>query len=77
MIDLYTWEGNCVICVKLGYLINPRPTKPFFCNMVYQGGSYHPLMNLKLTGPKYDCLVPWYRVGSPLYIDRTQKADFQ
>ena len=26
-------------------------------------------MNLKLTGPKYDCLVPWYRVGSPLSID--------
>ena len=43
-----------------------------FCNMVYQGGGgggYHPLMNLKLTGPKYDCLVPWYRVGSPLSID--------
>ena len=26
-------------------------------------------MNLKLTGPKYDCLVPWYRVGSLLSID--------
>ena len=38
--------------------------------MVYQGGGgYHPLMNLKLTGPKYNCLVPWYRVGSPLSID--------
>ena len=42
----------------------------FFCNMVYQGGLVTtPLMNLKLTGPKYDCLVPWYRVGSPLSID--------
>ena len=40
-----------------------------FCNMVYQEGWYHPLMNLKLTGPKYDCLVPWCRVGSPLCID--------
>ena len=37
--------------------------------MVYQGGGYHPLMNLNLTGPKYVCLVPWYRVGSPLSID--------
>ena len=26
-------------------------------------------MNLKLTGPKYNCLVPWYRVGSPISID--------
>ena len=26
-------------------------------------------MELKLTGPKYNCLVPWYRVGSPLSID--------
>ena len=26
-------------------------------------------MNLKLTGQKYNCLVPWYRVGSPLSID--------
>ena len=42
-----------------------------FCNMVYQGGGYHPLMNLKLTGPKYDCLVPWYRVRSSLSIDTT------
>ena len=46
--------------------LNPRPTKPFFCNMVYKGG---PLKNLKLTGPKYNCLVPWYRLGSPLSID--------
>ena len=41
-----------------------------FCNMVYyQGDGYHPLMNLKLTGPNYDCLIPWYRVGSVLSID--------
>ena len=50
--------------------INLRPTKPFFfCNMVYQGGWLPPHMNLKLTGPKYDCLVPWYRVASLLSID--------
>ena len=40
----------------------------FIGNMVYQGGDY-PLMNLKLTGPKYYYLVPWYRVGSPHSID--------
>ena len=45
-----------------------------FCNTVYQGGVVvvvvtTPPMNLKLTGPTYDCLVPWYRVGSPLSID--------
>ena len=59
--------------------INPRPTKPFFFFFFFfffvtwftkgGGGGYHLLMNLKLTGPKYDCLVPWYRVGSPLSID--------
>ena len=46
---------------------NPRTTKPFFfCNTVYQGGwlPCTPLMNLEMTSPKYDCLVPWYRVGS-------------
>ena len=38
--------------------------------MVYQRGlPPPPLMNLKLTGPKCDCLVPWYRVGSPLSVD--------
>ena len=26
-------------------------------------------MNLILTGPKNDCLVPWYRIGSLLSID--------
>ena len=41
----------------------------FFVTWFTKGGGYHPLMNLKLTGPKYDCLVPWYRVGSPLSID--------
>ena len=47
---------------------NPRPTKLFFVTWFTKGGGYHPLMNLKLTGPKYDCLVPWYRVGSPLFL---------
>ena len=50
-------------------ILNPRPTKPFFVTWFTKGGGYHPLMNLKLTCPKYDCLVPWYRVGSPLSID--------
>ena len=50
-------------------LFNPRPTKPFFVTWFTKGGGYHPLMNLKLTGPKYNCLVPWYRVGSLLSID--------
>ena len=49
--------------------LNPRPTKPFFVTWFTKGGGSTPLMNLKLTGPKYDCLVPWYRVGSPLSID--------
>ena len=49
--------------------LNPRPTKPFFCNMVYQGDGYHPPYELEIDGPKYVCLVPWYRVGSPLPID--------
>ena len=54
------------------WALNPRPTKPFFfffCNMVYQGGGYHSLMNLKLTAPMYDCLVQLYRVGIPVSID--------
>ena len=50
-------------------MINPRPIKPFFVTWFTKGCGYHPLMNLKLTGPKCDCLVPWYRVGSPLFID--------
>ena len=43
---------------------NPRSTKPFFVTWLPP-----PLMNWKLTGPKYDCLVPGYRVGSLLSID--------
>ena len=61
-----------VVCRLKAYhlkLFNPRPTKPFFVTWFTKGGGYHPLMNLKLTGPKYVCLVPWYRVGSPLSID--------
>ena len=49
--------------------INPRPTKPLFVTWFTKGVVTTPLMNLKLTDPKYDCLVPWYRVGSPLSID--------
>ena len=52
-------------CPKL----DPRPTKPFFVTWFTKGGGHHPLMNLKLTGPKYNCLVPWYREGSPLSIN--------
>ena len=33
-------------------------------------------MNLKLTGPKYNCLVPWYRVGSPLSIDHENRSTY-
>ena len=55
-------------CTQL-WNFNPRPTKPFFVTWFTKGDGYHPPMNLKLTGPKYDCLVPWYRVGSPLSID--------
>ena len=25
---------------------------PFFCNMVYQGGGYHPPYELEIDGPK-------------------------
>ena len=32
--------------------LNPRPTKPFFCNMVYQGGGYHPPHELEIDGAK-------------------------
>ena len=48
--------------------LNPRPTKPFFVTWFTKGGGgwLPPLMNLKL---KYDCLVPWYKVGCPLSID--------
>ena len=42
--------------------VDPRPTKPFLVVTT-------PFMNLKLTGVKYNCLVPWYRVGSLLSID--------
>ena len=49
--------------------VNPRPTKPFFVTWFTKGVVTTPLMNLKLTCPKYDCLVPWYKVGSPLSID--------
>ena len=40
-----------------------------FCNMVYQGGWLPLPYEFEINGPKYDCLVPWYRVGSPLSID--------
>ena len=50
--------------------LSPRPTKPFFVTWFTKWGWLpSPLMNLKLTSPKYDCLVPWYRVGSLLSID--------
>ena len=54
-----------------GPRLTPRPTKPFFVTWFTKGEGVvtTPLMNLKLTGPEYDCLVPWYRVGSPLSID--------
>ena len=32
--------------------INPRPTKPFFCNMVYQGGWLPPPYELEIDSPK-------------------------
>ena len=51
------------------YEINPRPSKPFFVTWFTKGVVTTSLMNLKLTGPKYNCLVPWYRVGSPLSVD--------
>ena len=51
------------------FSLNPRPTKLFFVTWFTKGVVTTPLMNLKLMGPKYDCLVPWYRVGAPLSID--------
>ena len=41
----------------------------FFVTWFTKGVVTTPFMNLKLTGPKYNCLVPWYRVGSLLSID--------
>ena len=49
--------------------VNPRPTKRFFVAWFTKGVVTTPLMNLKLTGPKYDCLILWYRVRSLLSID--------
>ena len=51
--------------------VNPRPTKPFFVTWFTKGGGYHPheLEIDEQSYPKYDCLLPWYRVGSPLSFD--------
>ena len=53
----FSLGGTISLCTRAFFFF-------FIGNMVYQGGGY-PLMNLKLKGPKYYCLVPWYRVGSP------------
>ena len=55
-------------CTYVSNWINPRLPEHFLQH-VFLRGWLPPPVNLKLTPPKYVCLVSWYRTGSLLFID--------
>ena len=62
------------ICFQIAFVlvwnvINPRLTKPFFCNTDYQGGGYHPLWTWKLTPPPISNWYLWVGLFFP-YIPK-------